>query len=362
MEKRKNKALIPITALLLLVSFAASLTVAYARSAARGGETAWGYLIIRGVLVSVFCGVLFWLGSKYAVGWIEKYHKPVLCIGTGVQFVFFVLKSFLATVEQPVLARLIEFVYAALPFLSVITLCALIKCLETVLGEALSVKNIGFIAVGILCAAVSGNVLKFVLLILLIGMLTGQFKAKTGKSKAPAIILCAASVCLTAYLVSEGIAGVQYYLKEWHNPLFMTQVSQSVWGQAKAFGAMEDMSIAGGNTHYFGVLWLVAFLGIVPTVVILLALAVLTVWLLKQKKAPGALSQLSKLVIVYLAVRTVFAVLQSGGVFLHAFMTPVPLAADTAAGMCSVFLLLGVFGQSGHPKPEKAESAAQSFA
>ena len=57
-------------------------------------------------------------------------------------------------------------------------------------------------------------------------------------------------------------------------------------------------------------------------------------------------SSLSRLVIIYLAVRTVIALLANGGVYFLSFMTPMPMLSDTVAGMLSVYCLLGIFGKT----------------
>ena len=345
-KRLSDRAVMPFIVLMLLISYVMGLTVHYARYAAHGGETAWTYLIIKGILLSVLCLAVYRLAGKYGIALLEKYRQPIFCIGTGVLLLFAMFEYRLGRVNTPVLSKVTAYAYEALPILRVITLCALVMCLQTLLTEPFKAKNIALLVVGLVFGAIVNDIVKLILLIVLADTLIRRFKRKNEKINASCIIVCLLSAGLFAYLVYAGIIGCRYLMNEWYLTDYMTQVSHGVWRQAKLFGTMENFQAAGGSVSYFGLLWAVAFLGIIPAVMIVLILAVLTAFVLKRNAHAHRLSALSRLVIIYLAVRTVIALLTNCGVFFHSFMTPMPMLSDTAAGMLSVYWLLGIFGKT----------------
>lgn len=91
-----------ILSVILLLSLALRLVVSYAQHTAFGRDISWSYLIIKGIIVSFTCAVLYLFAGRYGTSLYEKYHKPILCIGTALLLFFTILKYPLSQVETPV--------------------------------------------------------------------------------------------------------------------------------------------------------------------------------------------------------------------------------------------------------------------
>lgn len=335
-----NRALnFSVLALMFTVSFALGLVVPYAQHLAYGVDPSWGYRIIKGVIVSMFCTALFWFAGKYGSALLQKYRKPILYIGTGLILAFTLFAYPLKRIDLPDLSRIIAYAYAALPFLGIVTICAMALCLKEVLSSSFSFQNAVLIVVSTLLTISLENTLKTVMLVLFVYLLISGFKAKTRDGKIALIIISVLSIGLFLYLAYEWITALKFLIGEWDNPAYMSLVSRNVWSQAKPFGTMDNLKAVGGNISDFALLWMVGFLGIVPAILIVLALAALIVLLLKKHRD---LSPISVFAVIYLIVRASLSLLTSCGIFFRGFMTPMPLIMDTVAGMFCVFWLLGV--------------------
>lgn len=327
--------------IILLLSFALWLVIPYAQHLAYSQDISWSYLIIKGIIVSFACVVLYLLAGKYGTAIYEKYRKPILHTGTVLILLFTILKRPLSQIESPVLSKTIAYAYAALPFLKIITLCAMVTCMNEILSGSFSFQKAALILASIVSIFISDNVLKTVILIFLICVLIRYIKEKKEKDKIAVIAVLVICICIFLFLADEWISALRIFYSKFHDTNYMIYHSQIVWSQSKLFGTMEQLKSCAGDITDFSLLWLIGFIGIIPTVLIVLLLAFLVGWLLKKHWIVSTVS-ISKFAMIYLAVRTVLAVLTNCGIFFNGFMTPMPIVFDTVSGMLSVFWLLGL--------------------
>lgn len=330
-----------VLSVILLLSFALWLVIPYAQHLAYGRDISWSYLIIKGIIVSFACVVLYLLAGRYGTALYEKYRKPILYIGTALILLFTILKRPLSQIETPVLAKAIAYAYAALPFLKIVTLCAMVTCLDEILSGSFSFQKAASILASIVLFFMSDNVLKIVILIFLVCVLVRYIKEKREKNKVAVIAVLVICICIFLFLADEWILALRIFYSKFHDTDYMTYYSQIVWSQARLFGTMDELKYCAGDITDFSLLWLIGFIGIIPTVLIVLLLAFLVGWFLKKHWIVSTVS-ISKFAMIYLAVRTVLAVLTNCGIFFNGFMTPMPLVFDTVSGMFSVFWLLGI--------------------
>lgn len=326
---------------ILLLSFALWLVIPYAQHLAYGRDISWSYLIIKGILVSFTCVALYLLAGKYGAALYEKYRKPILYIGTALILLFTILQRLLSQVETPVLAKAIAYAYAALPFLKIVTLCAMVTCLNEILSGSFSFQKAALILASVVLIFMSDNILKTVILIFLFCVLIRYIKEKKEKDKVAVIVIFVMCAFIFLFLADEWISALRIFYSKFHDTNYMIYHSQIVWSQAKLFGTMDELKSCAGDITDFSLLWLIGFIGIIPTIVIVLLLAFLTGWLLKKHWIVSTVS-ISKFAMIYLTVRTVLAVLTNCGIFFNGFMTPMPIVFDTVSGMLSVFWLLGL--------------------
>lgn len=330
-----------VLSVILLLSFALWLVIPYAQHLAYGGDISWSYLIIKGIAVSLACAVLYLFAGKYGTALYEKYRKPILFVGTALILLFTILQRSLSQVETPVLAKAIAYAYAALPFLKIVTLCAMVTCLNEILSGSFSFQKAALILASIVLIFLSDNVLKIVILIFLVCVLIRYIKEKKEKDKIAVIAVLVICICIFLFLADEWVSALRIFYSKFHDTDYMTYYSQIVWSQAKLFGTMDELKSCAGDITDFSLLWLIGFIGIIPTVLIVLLLAFLVGWLLRKHWVVSTAS-ISKFAMIYLTVRTVLAILTNCGIFYNGFMTPMPIAFDTVSGMLSVFWLLGL--------------------
>ena len=332
----------------LLIAFALSLAVPYVQYLAHGTEPMWLYRIVKGLIVSVMCALIFVVARRFGVSALQKHFALMLLVGTGMMAAFGALHPFLMRVEAPVPARLIAYAYAALPVLRIVTICAWTMCLERILAEPFRWQSAALIFAGIVCTALCSPILQVVVLMILICFLAGNVKEKSEKRKPAFIIVCIFSVCLAAFLLYEALADGKILLEEWHNPNYMAQIARDVWAHARWFGTMEELSIVGGDIADFALLRLVGFLGIIPSVLIVLMLSAAVFISFKKARSRSLQTSLFAPALICLFVRIVMALLMNIGVIFPHFMTTMPLIADNVADMLCVFLLLGAATTNGH--------------
>lgn len=330
-----------VLSVILLLSFALWLVIPYAQHLAYGRDILWNYLVIKGIIVSFTCAVLYLLAGKYGAALYEKYSKPILHIGTALLLLFTILKHPLSQVEVPVLAKTIAYAYAALPFLKIVTLCAMVTCLNEIMSGSFSLQRAALIFASVVLIFVLDNVLKAVILIFLVCVLIRYIKEKKEKNKVTIIVLSVICACVFLFLADEWISALLIFSSNFHDPTYMTYYSKIVWSQAKLFGTMDELKSCAGDITDFSLLWLIGFIGIIPTLLIVILLVFLVGWILKKHRTVSAVS-ISTFAIIYLIVRTVLAVLTNCGIFFNGFMTPVPIIFDTVSGMLCVFWLLGI--------------------
>lgn len=187
----------------------------------------------------------------------------------------------------------------------------------------------------------SDNVLRAVLLIFLAFVLIRYIKEKKEKDKVAVIVVSMMCVCIFLFLADEWIPALRIFTSKFQDSDYMTYYCQIVWSQANLFGTMDQLKCCAGDTSYFPMLWLIGFLGIIPTVLIVFFSALLTGRILKNHWTVLTVS-ISKFAMIYLTIRTVLAVLTNCGIFFNGFMTSMPIVFDTVSGMFSVFWLLGL--------------------
>lgn len=229
-----------------------------------------------------------------------------------------------------------------MPFLEIITLYALTVSLNDILSDDFSLTKVALVATGFVMAFLLNNVFKVVLLIILCTFLIKQLKRKGKNSKAATIIVAVLSVCLLMYLIYVFSKGLKTLFIEWDSPSFMAYVSRNVWSQAKLFGTMDYLKLVGGSISNFSLLWLISFLGIIPTAIIVIALIFLVLQMLKQGENMGFVNPLKNLPLIYFCVRLFLAILANCGIVLVGLMTPIPMVMDTVSGMLCSFCLLGL--------------------
>lgn len=339
--KKSKKEYGIVLSVILLLSFVLGLIIPYTQHLAYGQDISWSYLIIKGVIANLACTVLFLLAGRYGTTLYKKYRKPILYIGTTLLLLFTILKRPLSQVETPVLEKIIAYAYAALPFLKIIILCAMIMCSNEIMSGSFSFQKATLILASIVLIFLSDNVLKTVILIFLVCVLIRYIKEKKEKDKVAIIVILVICACIFLFLVDKWVSVLWIFTSNFHNPSYMTYHSQIVWSQAKLFGTMGQLKSCAGDTSYFSLLWLIGFLGIIPTILIVFLLAFLVGWILKKHWIVSTFS-ISKFALIYLIVRTVLAVLTTCGIFFNGFMTPMPIIFDTVSGMLCVFWLLGL--------------------
>lgn len=330
-----------VLSVILSLSFALWLVIPYAQHLAYGRDISWSYLIIKGIIVSLACVALFLLAGRYCTVLYEKYCKPILYIGTALLLLFTILQRPLSQIESPVLSKTIAYAYAALPFLKIITLCAIVTCMNEILSGSFSFQKAALILASVVLIFISDNVLKIVILIFLVCVLIRYIKEKKEKDKIAIIVIFVICICIFLFLADEWILALRVFYSKFHDTDYMIYHSQIVWSQAKLFGTIDELKSCAGDITDFSLLWLIGFIGIIPTVLIVLLLAFLVGWILK-KHWIISITLISKFAMIYLTVRTVLAVLTNCGIFFNGFMTPMPIVFDTVSGMLCVFWLLGL--------------------
>ena len=341
LKKNKTKELIALAAV-LLISFAVRLIVPYAHHVASGSDISWCYYIVKGIIVSAASLAVYLLAGRYGIAVFEKYGKIILYAGTAVALASTILEYPLSRIDIPILSRVIAYAYAALPFLHIILLCALAIRLDEAFSGDLNASKTALIAAGTVLAVLLNNVLKIVLLMMLITFLIKQFKSKNEGGKTAVIIVTVLSACLLAYIAYAFCISLKALLIEWDNKSYMAYVARYVWANAKLFGTMDNLKYLGGSTVFFSLLWLIGFLGIIPTAIIVAALMLFAAILLNKRKSTAQENPISILALIYFCVCSAIAVLTNCGVFFGSFMTPMPLIMDSVAGMLCVFTLFGV--------------------
>ena len=341
LKKNRKKEIIVIS-LILLISFAVGLVVPYAQHLANGRNVEWNYYIGKGIIVSIVCLVVYLLADKYGTALYEKNSKAILYIGTAVLLVFAIFESPLSRIEITAVSKIIAYVYAVVPFLEIITLCAFTFSLNDIISDDFSLTKVAFVATGFVMAFLLNNIFKVVLLIVLCALLIKNIKRKSKNSKASTIIVAVLCICLIIYLIYVFGKGLKTLLVEWNSPSFMAYVSRNVWSQAKLFGTMDDLNIVGGSISNFSLLWLISFLGIIPAAIIVIALIFLVLQMLKQGENMETVKPLKNLALIYFCVRLFLAILANCGIILVGLMTPIPLVMDTVSGMLCSSCLLGL--------------------
>ena len=299
------------------------------------------YLIVKGVIVSVAAIGFYLVATKYGLVLFEKYSQPILYIGTALFLAFSVFEYPLSHIEIPVLSKVIAYAYAALPFLEILTICAMATCLKEVLSGSFSIKNTALIVVSTLLTALLDKGLKTVIVVLLLYTLISRAKKKENGRKVALIIISVLTAGLFLYLTYEWITELMFLISQWNETGYMTLTSRTVWSSAKWFGTMDNLKLVGGSTTYFSILWMVGFLGIIPSVLIVLVLVYLITCLLKTRGKINASNPIILLASIYISVRVLFAVFTNCGIFFTGFMTPMPLIMDTVAGTLGIYWLLG---------------------
>ena len=342
LKKNKTKEMI-LVSFILIISFAVWLVVPYAQHLANGRDIEWNYYIGKGIIVSFVSLAVYLLAAKYGYSIFEKHSKAILYIGTTTLLVFAIFEFPLSHIETPVLSKAILYIYSALPFLELITLCAFTVSLNDILSDDFTLTKVALVATGFVMAFLLNNVLKVVLLIMLITVLIKQLKNKDNGKKTVFIIVTVLSICLLAYVVYAFCIALKTLLIEWDNKSYMAYVSRYVWSNTKLFGTMDNLKYLGGSTVFFSLLWMIELLGIVPTVIIVVALMLFAAMLLNKRKSTAQENPISILALIYFCVCSVIAVLANCGIFFNGFMTSMPLIMDTVAGMLCSFLLLGLY-------------------
>lgn len=345
LKKNKTKEMI-LVSFMLIFSSAVWLVVPYAQHLANGRDIEWNNYIGKGIIVSIVCLAVYLLADKYGKELLKKCSKAILYIGTALLLGFAIFESPLSRIEIPILSKTIAYAYAALPFLEIITLCALTVNLNDILSGDFKSSKLAMVTAGTVMTCLLNDVFKVILLIYLIIVLTNLFIKKKEYGKTAAIV-SVLSVCLLAYSVYVCSKGLQVLIGEWNNRSFMAYVSRNVWEHAKLFGTMDNLKIAGGSIYNFSLLWLIGFLGIIPTAFIVAALIFLVCVLLKKRDGKCSANSIKELAIIYFCIRLFFAALANCGIVLVGLMTPVPMVMDTVSGMLCSFLLLGLLCSSG---------------
>ena len=270
MKENKTKEMILIS-FILIISFAVWLVVPYAQHLANNRELSWNYYVVKGIIVSFASLAVYLIAGKYGTAVFKNYSKLILYVSTAVVLAFAVFEYPLSRVDISAFSKAIAYAYAALPFLQVVSLCALAVCLDEILSGDISFSKIALIAAGTVLAVLLNNVLKVVLFIMLITILIKQFKSKDKGRKAAVIIVTMLSASLLAYIAYAFCDELKTLLIEWDNKSYMAYVSRNVWSQAKLFGTIDNLQV-GGSIFRFSLLWLISFLGIIPTAIIVIAM------------------------------------------------------------------------------------------
>ena len=341
MKKNKTKETIALT-VILLISFAVWLVVPYAQHLAHGREIEWNYYIVKGIIIGLASVAVYLFADKYGATLFEKYSKPILYIGTTILLVFAIFKYPLYRIETPVFSKTVSYAYSALPFLEIITLCALNFCLDEILTGNFTFSKFTLIVAAFVMTCLLNDVFKVMLLIILSVLLIKQLKRKNIISKAAIIIVTVLNICLSIYLIYVFSKGLKTLLTEWNNTSFMAYISRNVWSQAKLFGTMENLKLVGGSIFNFSLLWLISFLGIIPALIIVISLIFLVLQMIKQGENRGLANPIKNLALIYFCVRIFLAILANCGIVLVGLMTPVPMIMDTVSGMLCSFSLLGL--------------------
>lgn len=341
MTNQKGMTQYVCLATILLISFGLWLVIPYAQHLAYGRDLSWNYLIVKGIIVSVASLGLYLIATAYGATFVEKNSKPILYIGTVVLLAFTVFEYPLSHIETTVLSRVIAYAYAALPFFEAITLIAMAVCLDDILTKPFELNKIVLILIITLAVMLVNNTLRTIILIYIVCMIISRLKAKKISDKVTAIIVCFIGACLFLLLAYEGFLGLKRLNAEFYNTAYMSWISRETWSSAKWFGTMDNLKLVGGSTTYFSILWMVGFLGIIPSVLIVLVLVYLITCLLKIRGKINASNPIILLALIYISVRVLFSVFTNCGIFFTGFMTPMPLIMDTVAGTLGIYWLLG---------------------
>ena len=116
LKKNKTKETVAMAAI-LIISFVVWLVVPYAHHVASGSDISWNYYIVKGIIVSAASVAVYLLAGKYATAVFDKYGKPILFAGTAVVLIFTILDYRLSRIDNSALSEVLDYAYAALPFL-----------------------------------------------------------------------------------------------------------------------------------------------------------------------------------------------------------------------------------------------------
>ena len=321
---------------ILVVSCLSRMATYYAQRIAYGYDYNFTYFLIKGVVISIICLLVYSLVKQYGNCILGKHHLIFGMTGSIIIFGMYMLKSTLLRLDIAVLSAVIGYAYAALPILQVITICSLTESLQNVCKSKLSVKTVLFILATVLFSVASGNVFRTILLVAFLTEYIKELKNKCIVSKAVKAAIGIVAVCLLAVELYELWIAVCKYIKMFNESGYMTVIARNAWSLAKPFGSISDLSVVGGNVNDFSLLWLACYIGFVPTLLAIVLTVFALVFVLKNREVDA-----KSLALSYIIVCAVFSLLTNIGVILPGFFANMPAIPDSVAGMINIFLLLG---------------------
>lgn len=340
----KNKRIMTYICLgfVFVISCLSRMAIYYAQHIAYGYDFDLTYHLIKSIIVCAVCFFIYFFVSRYSYRITNKHHLIIGCTGAVVVFGLMVLKSTLLKIDVAVLSSIFGYIYAAVPFLQVIVICSLAKLLQYICEEKSVLKTVLFIVSSVLFLSMSDNIFRMILLIAFGTVYISELKNKGITSKTVKVLIGIILILLLVGEIYELGYAVGDYIKMFDKPGYMTVIARNTWSEAKTFGSIVNSTFVSGDVTDYSILWLISYIGIVPTVlIVLLSIVSLLFVVLKNKTIDTKSNAFRCVALSYIIVCTVFAMLINSGVILSGFFTQMPVLPDTVAGIMSIFSLLG---------------------
>ncbi len=342
LKKNQNVLNYILLAFLLTISCFSRIAIFYARYLAYGTEFKFTYFLAKGIIIGIIGIVIYYFAGRYGYNAIKKQSFGIAWIGTVILLVLSIFQNIFPATNILMLSRIMGYVYAALPILRVVILCALAESMGNICEHKFSVKGVIWIAVSILFAALSDNIVRLIMLFVYAVLFIKKIKQGNFASKAFKIIFSIFLIGILALEIYSLGYAILNFIKMMNEPGYMSGIARNIIFSAKPFGQIDNLSVIGGNVNDFSLLWLMGYIGYVPTLLAMIAVICSICFMLKSNNGNNELQSLRTVAVCYIIIRLIFAIILNFGIILPGFFSSIPFLPDSVAGIMSVLLLLGV--------------------